>query len=220
MSRLLLVDDEIRIREVIREYATMNGHTVTEASDGLEAVALVEKNDYDVIILDVMMPNLDGYNACKRIKSIKKIPIIMLSARQEETDKLYGFELGIDDYVTKPFSPKELMARVKVICDRNKQINNTVEFGGISLDIEGRVLYVDNEVVHVTPREFELLVYLVQNRNVAISRDKLLQVVWEYDYFGDDRTVDTHVKMLRKNLGPYRNYIQTVRGIGYKFEVN
>ena len=220
MSRLLLVDDEIRIREVIREYATMNGHTVTEASDGLEAVALVEKNDYDVIILDVMMPNLDGYNACKRIKSIKKIPIIMLSARQEETDKLYGFELGIDDYVTKPFSPKELMARVKVICDRNKQINNTVEFGGISLDIEGRVLYVDNEVVHVTPREFELLVYLVRNRNVAISRDKLLQVVWEYDYFRDDRTVDTHVKMLRKNLGPYRNYIQTVRGIGYKFEVN
>ena len=220
MSRLLLVDDEIRIREVIKEYATMNGHTVTEASDGLEAVALVEENDYDVIILDVMMPNLDGYNACKRIKAIKKIPIIMLSARQEETDKLYGFELGIDDYVTKPFSPKELMARVKVICDRNKQISNTVEFGGISLDIEGRVLYVDNEVVHVTPREFELLVYLVQNRNVAISRDKLLQVVWEYDYFGDDRTVDTHVKMLRKNLGPYRNYIQTVRGIGYKFEVN
>lgn len=220
MSRLLLVDDEIRIREVIKEYATISGHTVDEASDGLEAIDLVQKNDYDVIILDVMMPNLDGYNACKRIKAIKKVPIIMLSARQEEMDKLYGFELGIDDYVTKPFSPKELMARIKVITERNKQSNTMVEFGGISIDIEGRVLYIDGEVRHVTPKEFELLAYLIQNKNVAISRDKLLQVVWEYDYFGDDRTVDTHIKMLRKNLGPYRNYIQTIRGIGYKFEVN
>ncbi len=220
MSRILLVDDEVRIREVIREYATLNGHNVTEASDGLEAIDLVEKNDYDVIILDIMMPNLDGFNACKRIKAIKPIPVIMLSARQEEFDKLYGFELGVDDYVTKPFSPKELMARIKVVTERNSGSSKTISYGGLTLDLEGYVLYIDNEIVHITPKEFELLTYLIQNKNVAVSRDKLLEAVWKYDYFGDDRTVDTHIKMLRKNLGKYRDYIQTVRGVGYKFEVN
>ncbi|MBR2685661.1 MAG: response regulator transcription factor [Erysipelotrichaceae bacterium] len=220
MSRILLVDDEVRIRDVIREYATINGHDVTEASDGLEAIDLVEKNDYDVIILDIMMPNLDGFNACKRIKAIKPIPVIMLSARQEEFDKLYGFELGVDDYVTKPFSPKELMARIKVVTERNSNSSKTITYGGLTLDLEGYVLYIDNEIVHITPKEFELLTYLIQNKNVAVSRDKLLEAVWKYDYFGDDRTVDTHIKMLRKNLGKYRDYIQTVRGVGYKFEVD
>jgi DNA-binding response OmpR family regulator len=220
MSRILLVDDEVRIRDVIREYATINGHDVTEASDGLEAIDLVEKNDYDVIILDIMMPNLDGFNACKRIKAIKPIPVIMLSARQEEFDKLYGFELGVDDYVTKPFSPKELMARIKVVTERNSNSSKTISYGGLTLDLEGYVLYIDNEIVHITPKEFELLTYLIQNKNVAVSRDKLLEAVWKYDYFGDDRTVDTHIKMLRKNLGKYRDYIQTVRGVGYKFEVD
>lgn len=220
MSRILLVDDEVRIRDVIREYATINGHDVTEASDGLEAIDLVEKNDYDVIILDIMMPNLDGFNACKRIKAIKPTPVIMLSARQEEFDKLYGFELGVDDYVTKPFSPKELMARIKVVTERNSNSSKTITYGGLTLDLEGYVLYIDNEIVHITPKEFELLTYLIQNKNVAVSRDKLLEAVWKYDYFGDDRTVDTHIKMLRKNLGKYRDYIQTVRGVGYKFEVD
>ncbi|MEA5026465.1 Transcriptional regulatory protein SrrA [bioreactor metagenome] len=219
MSKILLVDDEIRIREVIKEYALMYGHTVTEASDGVEAIEMVKKQDFDVVILDIMMPNLDGFVACKHIKAIKKVPIIMLSARQEEYDKLKGFELGIDDYVTKPFSPKELMARIKAVCDRfGGNTNTKIQYEGLVIDTEGINVYVDEEKIHITPKEYELLTFLIKNKNMAISRDKLLEEVWNYDYFGDDRTVDTHVKMLRKNLGKYRKFIVTVRGMGYKFE--
>ena len=219
MSKILLVDDEIRIREVIKEYDELYGHSVVEASDGLEAIEYVKNEDFDVVILDIMMPNLDGFMACKHIKAIKKIPIIMLSARQEEYDKLKGFELGIDDYVTKPFSPKELMARVKAVCERFAgKASSKYQFEGLVVDTEGVNVFVDQEKIHITPKEFELLTYLIKNKNMAISRDRLLEEVWNYDYFGDDRTVDTHIKMLRKNLGKYRKFIVTVRGMGYKFE--
>ena len=166
------------------------------------------------------MPKLDGFSACKQIKAIKNVPIIMLSARQDEYDKLLGFELGVDDYVSKPFSPKELMARVKVVVDRiPKDMNKDVlTFDGLVIDIQGRVVTVDGEKVNLTPKEIDLLIYMAKNRNIALSRTKLLEEVWNYDYFGDDRTVDAHIKMLRHNLGKYRDYIVTVRGMGYKFE--
>ena len=219
MTRLLIVDDELKIREVVKEYSLMNGYEVDEASDGLEAIDKVKNNDYDCIILDVMMPNLDGFSACKQIKSLKKIPIIMLSARNEEYDKLFGFELGVDDYVVKPFSCKELMARVKVIVERGKASNNTIlTFKRLTIDIDGRSVIVDNQKVNLTPKEIDLLFYMVKNRNIALSRERLLEEVWDIDYFGEDRTVDTHIKMLRHNLGPYRDFIVTVRGMGYKFE--
>ena len=220
MSKILIVDDEIRIREVIKEYAVLYGHEVKEASDGLQAIEMIKDENFDVVILDIMMPNLDGFVACKKIKAIKKVPVIMLSARQEEFDKLMGFELGIDDYVTKPFSPKELMARIKAVTERFKGDTNVkLQFEGLVVDTEGVNVYVDQEKIHITPKEYELLVYMIKNKNTAISRDRLLEEVWNYDYFGDDRTVDTHVKMLRKNLGKYRKFIVTVRGMGYKFEV-
>ena len=219
MTRILIVDDEQSIREVVREYAQLNGYEADEAADGLQALDKVTDNDYDCVILDVMMPKLDGFSACKQIKKIKKIPIIMLSARQEEYDKLFGFELGVDDYVVKPFSPKELMARVKVVLDRSrKHENETLKFDGLVIDVEGRSVTVDGEKANLTPKEIDLLLYMVKNRNIALSRTNLLEKVWDYDYFGDDRTVDTHVKMLRHNLGKYRDHIVTVRGMGYKFE--
>ena len=219
MSKILIVDDEIGIREVVKEYALINGYEVAEASDGFEAIALVEQEDFDCIILDVMMPKLDGFSACKQIKKIKNIPVIMLSARQEEYDKLFGFEWGVDDYVVKPFSPKELMARVKVVIDRAQGGKSDIySFDGLKIDVTGRVVYVDGIKANLTPKEIDLLIYMVRNRNVALSRAKLLEEVWDYDYFGDDRTVDTHVKMLRHNLGNYRDYIVPVRGMGYKFE--
>jgi two-component system response regulator ResD len=219
MPKILIVDDEEKIREVVREYAILNGYEVDEAGDGLEALDKVSANDYDVVILDVMMPKLDGFSACKQIKKIKSVPIIMLSARQEEYDKLFGFELGVDDYVVKPFSPKELMARIKVILDRGKSHGTQVlKFDGLSIDAEGRSVMVDGQKADLTPKEIDLLLYMVKNKNIALSRTKLLEEVWDYDYFGDDRTVDTHIKMLRHNLGPYRDHIVTVRGMGYKFE--
>ena len=220
MAKLLIVDEEKNIREVVKEYAQLNGYEVEEAADGNEAVSLVERNDYDCIVLDVMMPKLDGFSACKQIKAIKNVPIIMLSARQDEYDKLLGFELGVDDYVSKPFSPKELMARVKVVVDRVPKNKNkdVLTFDGLVIDIQGRVVSVDGERVNLTPKEIDLLIYMAKNRNIALSRTKLLEEVWNYDYFGDDRTVDAHIKMLRHNLGKYRDYIVTVRGMGYKFE--
>ncbi len=219
MTRILIVDDEQSIREVVREYAQLNGYEADEAADGLQALDKVTDNDYDCVILDVMMPKLDGFSACKQIKKIKKIPIIMLSARQEEYDKLFGFELGVDDYVVKPFSPKELMARVKVVLDRSRKHENEIlKFDGLVIDVEGRSVTVDGEKANLTPKEIDLLLYMVKNRNIALSRTNLLEKVWDYDYFGDDRTVDTHVKMLRHNLGKYRDHIVTVRGMGYKFE--
>ena len=218
--KILVVDDEVRIREVVSEYAKVSGFECDQASDGLEAIEMVIKNDYDCIVLDIMMPELDGFTALKRIKEIKNIPVIMLSARQEEYDKLFSFDLGVDDYVTKPFSPKELMARIKVVAERNKtKTGDKFVYEDLVLDITGRSLLIDGKRVMLTPKEMDLLIFLVKNRNIALGREKLLNAVWDYDYFGEDRTVDTHIKMLRKNLGKYRDLIVTVRGMGYKFEV-
>lgn len=219
MFKILIVDDEARIREVIKTYAEFEGHEVVEAKDGIEAVEICKEQDFDVIVMDIMMPRLDGFSAYKEIKKEKDIPVLMLSARGEEYDKLFGFEIGIDDYVVKPFSPKELMARLNVIVTRrnqNKETNKYV-FDGLTIDLDGHVVYVDDEPVDLTPKEYELLVYLVENENIALSRDRLLNQVWGYDFYGDDRTVDTHIKMLRNSIDPYRDYIVTVRGVGYKF---
>ena len=227
MYRILVVDDEENIREVIKEYAEFEGHQVSEACDGMQAVEMVKNNDYDIIIMDVMMPRLDGYSACKEIRKIKQLPVLMLSARGEEYDKLFGFELGIDDYVVKPFSPKEVMARVNAIVKRNSgaaaaaaPAPETVKFGGLEINFTSRDVYIDGVKANLTPKEYDLLFYLVRNKNIALTRNKLLEEVWGYDFFGDDRTIDTHIKMLRNNLGPYRNYIVTLRGMGYKFEAN
>lgn len=218
--KILVVDDEVRIREVVSEYAKVSGFDCDQASDGLEAIEMVIRNDYDCIVLDIMMPELDGFTALKRIKEIKNVPVIMLSARQEEYDKLFSFDLGVDDYVTKPFSPKELMARIKVVTDRNKnKTGDKFTYEDLVLDISGRSLTIEGKKVMLTPKEMDLLIFLVKNRNIALGREKLLNAVWDYDYFGEDRTVDTHIKMLRKNLGKYRDLIVTVRGMGYKFEV-
>ena len=222
MSRILIVDDEINIRRVGKEYAEFEGYEVGEAANGMEAVELVKNNDYDLIVMDIMMPKLDGFSTCKEIKKYKSIPVIMLSARGEEYDKLFGFELGIDDYVVKPFSPKELMARIKAVIKRNSRpdsgIPEKLKFEGLEIDLAGREVYVDGVKASMTPKEYDLLFYLVKNKNLALTRDKLLEEVWGYDFFGDDRTVDTHIKMLRNSLGPYRKFIVTLRGMGYKFE--
>lgn len=222
MYKLLVVDDEANIRNVIREYGEFNGYQVEESVDGMEAVALCKTNDYDLIIMDVMMPRLDGFSACKEIRKNKPIPIIMLSARSEEYDKLFGFELGIDDYMVKPFSPKELMARVNAVLARNSIASNEAKdalvLGGLIIDMKARVVSVDGERIDLTPKEYELLFYMATNKNIALSRDKLLADVWGYDFFGDDRTIDTHIKNLRNNLGKYRDCIVTLRGVGYKFE--
>lgn len=228
MYRILVVDDEENIREVIKEYAEFEGHQVSEACDGMQAIEMVKNNDYDIIIMDVMMPRLDGYSSCKEIRKIKQIPVLMLSARGEEYDKLFGFEIGIDDYVVKPFSPKEVMARVNAIVKRNQGAKQapaapapeTVKFGGLEINFTSRDVYIDGVKANLTPKEYDLLFYLVRNKNIALTRNKLLEEVWGYDFFGDDRTIDTHIKMLRNNLGPYRNYIVTLRGMGYKFEAD
>ena len=225
MYHLLVVDDEANIRRVVREYAEFEEYEVTEAENGMEAVALCRENDYDLIIMDVMMPRLDGYSACKEIRKHKNIPIIMLSARGEEYDKLFGFELGIDDYVVKPFSPKELMARIRAVLNRKQAVteepaSQRLKFDGLEIDLAGREVYVDGKRASMTPKEYDLLFYLVKNKGLALTRDKLLEKVWGYDFFGDDRTVDTHIKMLRNSLGKYRTFIVTLRGMGYKFEAN
>lgn len=220
MFRILVVDDEVKIREVIKTYAEFEGHEVVEASDGIEAVDICKEEDFDVIVMDVMMPRLDGFSSYKEIRKTKDIPVLMLSARGEEYDKLFGFEIGIDDYVVKPFSPKELMARLNVIVKRHQKTNENemLEFDGLVIDLDGRVVFVDGEKVDLTPKEYDLLVFLATNENIALSRDKLLNKVWGYDFYGDDRTVDTHIKMLRNSIKNYRKYIVTVRGTGYKFD--
>lgn len=223
MSKILIVDDEHKIREVLREYGEFEGHTIFEASDGMEAVNICKKEDFDLIVMDIMMPKLDGYSAVKEIKKTKDIPVIMLSARGEEYDKLFGFEIGVDDYVVKPFSPKEVMARIKVIINRNQSRevkNKKLTFKGLEIDFEGRNVYVDGKKVDMTPKEYELLFYMVRNQNIALTREKLLNEIWGFDFFGDDRTVDTHIKMLRNSLGAYRDFIVTLRSLGYKFEAN
>lgn len=216
--RVLVVDDEKLIRDVIKEYLLLENIKVDEAENGLQAVDEVKHNDYDIIIMDIMMPKMDGYSACREIKKIKDIPFIMLSARGEEYDKLIGFDLGIDDYVTKPFSPKELVARIKVITKRKDVVNNIFEIEGVRLDDVAHDVYVDGKKIYLTPKEYELLKYFFDNKNIALSRENLLNHVWGFDFYGDDRTVDTHVKTLRKHLGKYKDLIVTVRGMGYKLE--
>ena len=221
MAKILIVDDEAKIREVVKEYAMLiHGFEVEEAENGYEAITKVEHTNFDLIVLDIMMPVMDGFTACREIKRIKNIPVIMLSARDEEYDKLHGFDLGVDDYVVKPFSPKELMARINAVIKRNQEKeHNRYVFEGLEIDIDARDVFVNKEKVTLTPKEFDLLVYMIKNKNMASNREVLLERVWNYSYFGDDRTVDTHIKMLRHNLKEYRKFIVTVRGTGYKFEV-
>ncbi len=228
MYTILVVDDEVRIRSIIKKYAEFEGHTVVEAGDGLEAVYLCRNNSYDIVIMDIMMPELDGFSACREIRKISQVPIIMLSARGEEYDRINGFEVGIDDYVVKPFSPKELMLRVEAVMKRVKrggdmsvkQPNEIVEIdgGGLKADITARIVYIDGERVEMSPKEYDLFFYLVANRNIALTREKLLSEVWGYDFFGDARTLDTHIKLLRKSLGRYADCVVTLRGVGYRFE--
>lgn len=221
MDRLLIVDDEEKIREVLREYGEFEGYEIIEAEDGMQAVKLCKTNDFDLIVMDIMMPKLDGYSAIKEIRKHKDIPVLMLSARGEEYDKLFGFELGIDDYVTKPFSPKEVMARIRAIINRKQTSeakNKKFVYKGLEIDFDGRNVHVDGQKAEMTPKEYDILFYMVKNKNIALSREKLLNEIWGFDFYGDDRTVDTHIKMLRSSLGPYRNLIVTLRGLGYKFE--
>ena len=220
--RVLIVDDEDMIRNVLKEYVEFEGNEAYEAADGMEAVRACRDNDFDVILMDVMMPRLDGFSAVKEIKKFKDIPVIMLSARGEEYDKLFGFEIGVDDYVTKPFSPKEVMARINVVTQRKAQREDTgdvVTFEGLTVDFAGRNVFVDGVKAELTPKEYEILFYFIKNKGIALTREKLLYDVWGFDFYGDDRTVDTHIKMLRANLKQYRKFIVTLRGVGYKFEV-
>ena len=220
--KVLIVDDEEMIRAVLREYIEFEDGEADEAQDGMEAVRKARENDYDIILMDVMMPKLDGFSAVKEIRKFKNTPVIMLSARGEEYDKLFGFEIGSDDYVTKPFSPKEVMARIHAVINRSQGAGapkrDVYEFEGLKIDMVGRNVYVDGERADLTPKEYELLFYFVENRGVALTRERLLNQVWGYDFYGDDRTVNTHVKMLRGNLKQYRKFIVTLRGLGYKFE--
>ncbi len=227
MSKILVVDDEEKIRLIIKKYAEFEGYEISEAADGMEAIDMCRENDYDLIILDVMMPELDGFSACKEIKKIKDIPVIMLSARGEEYDRIHGFESGIDDYVVKPFSPKELMMRVNVVISRHSQSNATkneadahdvYQVEGLVVDFTSRLVTIDGEKAVMTPKEYDLLFYMVKNKGIALTREKLITEVWGYDYYGDDRTLDTHIKLLRSSLGEYRKYLVTLRGVGYRFE--
>ncbi len=220
MSSILIVDDEEKIREIIRKYAQYEGYEISEASDGREAVALCRENDYDAIIMDVMMPQMDGFEACEEIRKEKEIPVIMLSARGEEYDRIHGFELGVDDYVVKPFSPRELMMRLKVVVNRCRgtRISDKYEKEGLIVNFTSREVYVDGKKAEMTPREYELLFYLVKHRGIALTREKLMAEVWGYDYCGDFRTLDTHIKLLRSSLGEYRKLLVTLRGVGYRFE--
>ena len=229
MYNILVVDDEVMIRTLIKKYAEFDGYSVTEACDGMDAIIKFKNNKFDIIIMDIMMPELDGFSACREIRKTSDVPIIMLSARGEDYDRINGFEIGIDDYVIKPFSPKELMLRVAAIMKRSKtssepipqpQQNDVMSFadGGLTVDFTARIVTIDGERVEMSPKEYDLLFYMLKNKNIALSRDKLLSDVWGYDFFGDDRTLDTHIKNLRKNLGKYSDLIVTIRGVGYRFE--
>lgn len=215
--KVLIVDDEKLIRDVIKEYCLINNYEILEAENGFEAIDKCK--EADIMVLDVMMPKMDGFTAYKKIKSIKNLPTIVLSARNEEYDKLSGFDLGIDDYMTKPFSPKELMARINAVYKRYNTQREEFIYESLKVDFLGHSLYIDDKEVSLTPKEYDLLVYFINNKGIALSREQLLNKVWNYDYFGNDRTIDTHIKMLRNNLGKYRDLISTVRGLGYKFDV-
>ncbi|MCB6569551.1 response regulator transcription factor [Eubacterium limosum] len=221
MYRILMVDDEEKIRAIVRKYAEFEGNEVVEAADGMEAVELAKSQDFDIIILDIMMPELDGFSACKEIRKYKDTPVIMLSARGEEYDRIHGFELGIDDYVVKPFSPKELMMRVGAILKRRggvQENKDVVKIGDLEVDFAGRRVTISGKSVEMTPKEYDLFFYMVRNRGIALTREKLITNVWGYDFYGDDRTLDTHIKLLRKSLGDYSKCIVTLRGVGYRFE--
>ena len=217
--RVLIVDDEAGIRDVIKEYCLFENYEVIEAEDGHEAIDKLKEFKIDIVILDIMMPKMDGYTALKEIRKFSDVFVIMLSARSEEYNKLLSFELGVDDYVTKPFSPKELIARIKAIVNRKKNVTtDKYVYKDLEIDFKGHKVSIDKKDLKLTPKEYELLVLFVQNKDIALSRETLLSKVWGYDFYGDDRTIDTHIKMLRNNLGKYRSLIVTVRGMGYKFE--
>ena len=227
MYKILVVDDEEKIRRLITKYAEFEGHETVEAADGMEAVRICRENKFDIIIMDIMMPELDGFSACREIKKITDTPILMLSARGEEYDRINGFELGIDDYVVKPFSPKELMLRIEAIMKRvrsqtpaDTEKKEIFEYSGLKVDITARIVYVDGERVDMSPKEYDLLFYMLKNKNIALSREKLISEVWGYDFYGDDRTLDTHIKLLRHDLGAYSSLIVTLRGVGYRFDIN
>lgn len=223
--RVLIVDDEEKIRSLVRKYAVFEGYQVEEAKDGMEAIEKAKQNEYDIIIMDIMMPHLDGFSACKEIRKKSQVPVIMLSARGEEYDKIHGFELGIDDYVVKPFSPKELMMRAEAVVRRSRQRDDSpngpmdmVVIDTLKINVTARLVTIDTHRIDLSPKEYDLLFYMVKNRGIALSREKLITQVWGYDFYGDDRTLDTHIKLLRKSLGAYASYIATVRGVGYRFE--
>lgn len=225
MYKLLIVDDEENIRRLIVKYAVFEGHTVEEAADGMQAVQMCREQTFDLIICDIMMPELDGFSACREIRKFSDVPIIMLSARGEEYDKINGFSLGIDDYVVKPFSPKELMMRVEAVLNRyhtaapeRANADRIFQLEGLRIDLAARIVYVDGQRADLSPKEYDLLFYMLENKNIALSREKLITQVWGYDYYGDDRTLDTHIKLLRKSLGPYAKFIVTLRGVGYRFD--
>ena len=224
MPKLLVVDDEQNIRAMIRKYAEFDGYTVEEAGDGMEAVEKCRKGSFDLIIMDVMMPELDGFSACREIrKTDEQVPIIMLSARGEEYDRIHGFELGVDDYVVKPFSPRELMMRVSAVLKRSRTeqpatAREIYKYEGLTVDFTARMVFVDGVQEDLSPKEYDLLFYMVRNRGIALTREMLITNVWGYDFYGDDRTLDTHIKLLRKSLGPYAKLIVTLRGVGYRFE--
>lgn len=224
MAHILIVDDEMNIRDIIKKYALFEGYDVSEAADGMEAVEKCRANHYDLIIMDVMMPELDGFSACREIRRERDIPVIMLSARGEEYDRIHGFELGVDDYVVKPFSPRELMMRVAAVLKRGRRSDNAgqsrevLQMEGLKIDFTGRMVFIDGVRTDLSPKEYDLLFYMVRNRNIALTRESLITNVWGYDFYGDDRTLDTHIKLLRRSLGPYSKFIVTLRGVGYRFE--
>jgi len=227
MTKLLIVDDEAGIRQIIKKYAEFEGYVVAEAANGMEAIDYCRANaDVDLIVMDIMMPELDGFSACREIRKMRDVPMLMLSARGEEYDRIHGFEAGGDDYVVKPFSPRELMLRIDAILRRTAvqqeaaavPAHDTWQLGGLRIDFSARLVYVDNERRNMSPKEYELLFYLVQNRGRALTREKIITEIWGYDYYGDDRTLDTHIKLLRKSLGKYAKHIVTLRGVGYRFD--
>ncbi|HEX2947042.1 MAG TPA: response regulator transcription factor [Clostridia bacterium] len=223
MYRILVADDEEKIRALIKKYAEFEGHKIVEASDGMEAVGICRDQDFDIIILDIMMPELDGFSACREIRKTRQTPILMLSARGEEYDRINGFELGIDDYVVKPFSPRELMLRIDAILRRTKGNSagvddKPVSLCGLTVDFASRLVYINGKRVDMSPKELDLLFYMVKNRGKALTRENLINNVWDYDYYGDERTLDTHIKLLRQDLGEYSRFIVTLRGVGYRFE--
>lgn len=215
---ILVVDDEKLIRSVIKDYLENEGLEIYEAENGLEGIKVFKEEKIDLIILDIMMPKMDGYEALKELRKLGETPIIMLTAMKEEIDKLHSFDLGVDDYVTKPFSPRELVARVKAVLKRNGKIKELYTYKTLEIDYKGRKVTIDNKEIELTPKEYELLTYFIDNKGIALSREQLLNVIWGYDFYGDDRTVDTHIKMLRHSLGEYRELIKTVRAVGYKYE--